>query len=176
MKVRELLQTEIWSKETSRKILRRVWRIVRPVAVVSGVLVLLLTVAFVLEWYWLTSGERKTGRTALAKIEELEQLERNSSGEFDAMNSQAKAMVRVADQNAWTLRDRRAVNALEIYRWELETEHQGRLLELQIRQIEKERNLESPADQRFREFREKVRASQAQVLSGSRSLVHKELD
>ena len=136
MKVRELLQTEIWSKETSRKILRRVWRIVRPVTVVSGVLVLLLTVAFVLEWYWLTSGERKTGRTALAKIEELEQLERNSSGEFDAMNGQAKAMVRVADQNAWTLRDRRAVNALEIYRWELETEHQGRLLELQIRQIE----------------------------------------
>ncbi len=78
MNVRELLQTEIWSKETSRKILRRTWRIVRPVAVVSGILVLLLAVVFAVEWYWLTSGERKAGRTALAKIEELEQLEWNA--------------------------------------------------------------------------------------------------
>src|SRR5579863_9010363 len=175
MNVRELLQTEIWSKETSRKILRRTWRIVRPVAIVSGVLVLLLAVVFVVEWYWLTGGEREAGRTALAKIEELEQREKNQGSDFDVLNSQAKALVRVADHRAWTLRDQRTVSLLELYRWELETEHQNRLLESQIRQIEKERNLELPADQKYRELQERFRASQAQILSGWRSLSHKEL-
>jgi hypothetical protein len=176
MNVRELLQTEIWSKETSRKILRRVWRIVKPVAIVSGFLVLLLAVAFAVEWFWLTGGERNAGRTALAKIEELEQLERNRTGDFDAMNSQAKALVRVADQKAWTLRDRRTAVAVGLYRWELETEHQNRLLELQIWQIEKEKHLVLPADQRYQDLEEKSRALQAQVLSSWRSLSHKELD
>ena len=129
MNVRELLQTEIWSKETSRKILRRTWRIVRPVAVVSGILVLLLAVVFAVEWYWLTSGERKAGRTALAKIEELEQLEWNASDGFDAMDSQVKASVTVAEQTAWTLRDRNASGMLELYRRELETEHENRIRE-----------------------------------------------
>jgi hypothetical protein len=62
------------------------------VAIAFGVLVLLLAAVSVVEWYWLTSGERKAGRTALAKIEELEQLEKNQSGDFDVMNSQANAV------------------------------------------------------------------------------------
>jgi hypothetical protein len=176
MNVRELLQTEIWSKETSRRILRRVWRIVKPVAMVFTVLVLLLAVVVAVEWYWLTSGERKAGRTALAKIEELQQLDIDPTGDFDAMNSQAKALVRVADQKARTLRDRRVSTLLEIYRWELETEHEDRLRELQIRQIEKERQLELPADRESQELEEKSRASQAQVLNSWRSLLHKEMD
>jgi hypothetical protein len=176
MNVRELLQTEIWSKESSRKILRRTWRIVRPLVVLSGVLVLLLAVVFAVEWFWLTSEERKAGRTALAEIEGMEQLERNRTGNFDAMNSKAKALVRVADQKAWTLRDRRTSNLLEIYRWGLETEHEDRLRESQIRQIEKEKHLELPADHEYRELEEESRASQAQVLNSWRSLLHKELD
>jgi hypothetical protein len=176
MNVRELLQTEICSKETSRKILRRAWRVVRPVAIAFGVLVLLLAAVSVVEWYWLTSGERKAGRTALAKIEELEQLEKNQSGDFDVMNSQAKALVRVADERAWTLRDQRTAGLLELYRWELETEHQNRLLETQIRQNEQEKHLELHADQGYRELEEKSRASQTQFVSSWRSLSHKELD
>src|SRR6266567_3619385 len=146
MNVREFLQTEIWSKETSRKILQRTWRILRPVAVVSGVLVLLLAVVFAVEWYWLTSGECNAGRTALAKIEELEQLERNSSGNFDATNGQAKALVTVAEQRAWTLRDRRTSSLLEVYRWELEMDHESWVREMEIRVIRAERHEKWPSN------------------------------
>ncbi len=173
MNVRELLQIEIWSKETSRKILRGTWRVVRPVALVSGVLVLLLAVVFAVEWYWLTSGERKAGRTALAKIEELEQLEWSASDRFDAMDSQVKASVAVAEQKAWTMRDRNTSGMLEFYRWQLETEHESRIRESQLRLIAIEKHQNWPSNP---ELEKKHRDSQAQVFDSMRSYLHKQLD
>jgi hypothetical protein len=173
MNVRELLQIEIWSKETSRKILRRTWRILRPVAVVFGVLVLLLAVVFAVEWYWLTSGERQAGRTALAKIEELEKLEWNASDGFDAIDSQVKPSVTVAKLKAWTLRDRNASAMLELYLWELETEHENRIRESRLRLIAIERHQNWPSNP---ELEKEHRDSQAQIFSSMRSYLHKQLD
>jgi hypothetical protein len=115
MTFREFLRIEIWSKETTRKVLRRIWKVTKPAALVFGVLVLVLGIIFAVEWYWLTNGERKAGRAALAKVEELEQLEKNSGDGFDAMNRQAKTSTAVAEQSAWTLRDRRTAGLLEFY-------------------------------------------------------------
>jgi hypothetical protein len=173
MKVRKLLRIELWSKETSRRILQRAWRIARPAAVVSGVLILLLGVVFAVEWSWLTSGERKAGRAALGKIEELEKLESNASGGFDAKNSQTKASVAVAEQKAWTLRDRRTSGMLEIYRWELETEQEDRIRESHLRLIAIQRHQIWPSNP---ELEKRIRASQAQVFRTMRSFLHKELD
>ncbi len=173
MNVRTLLQTELWSEETSRRILRRTWKIARPVAVVSGILALLLAFVFVVEWRWLTTGERKAGQAALAKIEELEQLETNASDGFDAINSQAKALTTVAGQKAWTLRDRRAADLLELYRWIIETDHGGRVREIEMRAIMAERRLKAPSNA---DLSKKFRDSQLQTYSSMRSLLRNELD
>ena len=173
MNVRELLQIEIWSKETSRKILRRTWRILRPVAVVSGVLVLLLAVVFAVEWDWLTSGERKAGRTALAEIEELEKLEWDAGDGFDVMDSQAKVSVAVAEQKAWTLRDQNTSAMLELYLGELQIEHENRIRESRLRLIAIERHQNWPSNP---ELEKEHRDSQAQVFSSMRSYLHKQLD
>jgi hypothetical protein len=173
MKIRELLQIEIWSKETTRKILRRIWKVTKPVALVFGVLVLLLGIIFAVEWYWLTNGERKAGKAALAKVEELEQLEKNSGDGFDAMNRQAKTSTAVAEQSAWTLRDRRTAGLLEFYRWDLESEHESRVREMEGRAILAERHLQWPSNP---ELEKELRDSQERAFSSIRSMLHKELD
>ncbi|MGA7242355.1 MAG: hypothetical protein WBX19_04190 [Terracidiphilus sp.] len=104
----------------------------------------------------------------MAKIEELEQLEWNASDGFDAMDSQVKASVTVAEQTAWTLRDRNASGMLELYRRELETEHENR-----IRMIAIERHQNWPSNP---ELEKKYRDSQVQVFSSMRSYLHKQLD
>jgi hypothetical protein len=171
--VRELLQTEIWSKETSRRILRRIWRIARPVFAVTGVLVLLLGVAFAIEWYWMTSGERTAGRAALAKIEELERFEGNKNDGFDEANRQAKNLTIVADQKAWTLRDRNTAGLLEFYRWELESDHESRVREMEVKTLAAENHLELHSNP---DLEKKLRDTQEQIHNSMRSSLHKELD
>jgi len=173
MTLREVLQIEIWSKETSRTILRRIWKVTRPVAVASGILILLLGAGYAVECYWLTSGEREAGKAALAKIEELEQLETNSSDGFDAMNRQAKASVAIAEQKAWTLRDKRAVGLLHLYRWELETDHENRVREVESRAFVAKKHLTWPSHQHFES---QIRESQIQIYRLMSSVLHKELD
>jgi hypothetical protein len=140
---------------------------------IFGVLVLLLGIAFAVEWYWLTSGERKAGRAALAKVEELEQLDKNAGGGFDEMNRQAKASTAVAEQKAQTLRDRRAAGLLEIYRWELESEHENRVRELEARAIVAERHLQWHSNPKLEQ---ELRNSEAQIYGSMRLMLHKELD
>jgi hypothetical protein len=68
MKVRELLQIELWSKITSRKI-----------CIGIGIVIVGLFSWCEVEKYWLTPGERDAGWTALAQIEELEKLQIDTS-------------------------------------------------------------------------------------------------
>jgi hypothetical protein len=136
-------------------------------------LVLLLGAAFAVEWYWLTGGEREAGKAALTKIEALEQLEKNANDGFDAMDSQAKASVALARQKAWTLRDRRTLEELEFYRWELETVHDRRIRELELRSIVIQRHLEWHENP---ELEQKSREADDRTLNWIRSLLHRELD
>jgi len=93
------------------------------------------------------------------------------------VNRQAKALTKAADQKAWTLRDRRTATLLELYRWELETGHESRLKELQIRSLAKERHLDLPPEsQEYKALQRKSRALQAQIFSSFRSELHKELE
>ena len=100
MTIRELLQIEIWSKRTSRKILIGLG--ITVVALVVGFLVL-----STLDERWITPPERKAGRAALAQIEVLENFNQMSDAEYDAEALQAKQKVDTAEQAAWTSQDRR---------------------------------------------------------------------
>jgi hypothetical protein len=100
MTIRELLQIEIWSKRTSRKIL-----------IGLGIVVVLLVIGFVgfnvLNERWITPSERKAGREALAQIEILQNFNRMSDSEYDAGALQAKQKIDTAEQVAWTAQDKR---------------------------------------------------------------------
>jgi hypothetical protein len=103
MKVRELLQTELWSKRTTRKIL-----------VGFAIVVVGFGVVFTVEVKWLTPGERVAAKQALASLDVLQNL---NSGDEDFLKrtTQVHALIDVADQAAWTLRDDRIVTALRAY-------------------------------------------------------------
>jgi hypothetical protein len=100
MTIREILQIEIWSKRTSRKIL-----------IGFGIVVFLLVVGFVvlntLNERWITPPERKAGRAALAQIEALQNFDQMSDSEYDAGALQAKQKIDTAAQAAWTAQDKR---------------------------------------------------------------------
>jgi hypothetical protein len=100
MTIREILQIEIWSKRTSRKIL-----------IGLGIVVVLLVVGFVvlnaLDERWITPSERKAGRAALAQIEVLQNFNQMSDSEYDAGALQAKQEIDTAELAAWTAQDRR---------------------------------------------------------------------
>jgi hypothetical protein len=173
MTLREVLQIELWSRETSRRILRSIWKVTKPVVAVLGVLILLVGITYTVESRWLTSGERKAGLEALAKIEELQQIEGNVGVDFNSANGEAKGFVAVAQQKALTLRDKRAAGLLELFRWELETDHESRVRELEGRALYAERHLQwhsNPVLDR------KIRETQASIYGSMSSLLHKELD
>jgi hypothetical protein len=100
MEVRELLQKEIWSKRTSRKIL-----------IGFGITVVVVVVGFfvwnTLDERWITPSERNAGRAALAQIEVLQDFNEMSDAEYDAGALQAKQRIDSAEQAAWTSQDRR---------------------------------------------------------------------
>jgi hypothetical protein len=122
MNIRELLQTEIWSKETSRKILG--W-----IGIVLGCFATLVAV----EYFWLTPGERLLGRAALAQIDGLQALDPESDA-FDAGAKQADGMLKAATLGAWTVRDKRVASALGAYLMIFEMEPEGIKMRRMIQQ------------------------------------------
>jgi hypothetical protein len=142
MKARELLRYEIWSKETSRKILRPVGKCLKWVVIVSGSLAVLLVIIYVIESHWLTHGERGAGRTALAQVEELEKLLDCNCGRFAEMDKEAKTAIDFAKQKAWTLRDRRTALYLSFYLLEVEQYQTDDLREAQLKSFVLQRHLQ----------------------------------
>jgi hypothetical protein len=104
MKLRELLQTEIWSKRTTRKI----WKVVGTVLVLVGLW-------FEVNHYWLTPSERKAARSALAKVDAIEKSDGLSKEEFGAKFSEAKQAVDATEREAWTTRDGKTSEMLSMY-------------------------------------------------------------
>ena len=104
MRVRELLQKEIWSKRTSRKIL-----------IGFGIIVVGFIVLFAVNMNWITPPERKAGRVALPQIDALLNFNEMNDAEYDAKYRQAKGTVDRATQTALTTRDDRIALGLRIY-------------------------------------------------------------
>jgi hypothetical protein len=104
MRVREFLQTELWSKETSRKIF-----------IGFGIVVAGLIAWTAIEQHWLTPGERKAARVAMEQIDSLQNFESISKSDFAVKDGQAKQEVDVAQRAAWTERDKEFAIALSMY-------------------------------------------------------------
>jgi hypothetical protein len=111
MEIRELLQKEVWSKRTSRKIwsvVKRTFRVVE-VALVGFVIWLLVNSL------WLTSPERKAGRVALDKVDALQRFSGMSEEEYGVDYKKAEDMVHAAERAAWTWRDQGVAAQLSAY-------------------------------------------------------------
>jgi hypothetical protein len=173
VKVRELLQIEIWSKETSRKVRRRIWRVLKPVAIALGLLLVLLFVSYEVELHWLTSGERQAGKVALAQVEKLEALRYCRCEQFAVANKEAKNAVQDARSKAWTLRDHGLVDLLELYRWQIETENVRDLREAEYVEFVARRHLQLHMNP---QFEGKHRELQNEMFRMIRGTLHQLLD
>ncbi|MGO9777941.1 MAG: hypothetical protein ACLQGT_01105 [Terracidiphilus sp.] len=173
MKVRELLQIELWRKETSRKVLRRIWRVLKPVAIALGLLLVLLFVSYEVEIHWLTSGERQAGKVALAQVEKLETLSYCRCEQFAVANKEATNAVQNVRSKAWTLRDRGLVEWLELYRWQVETENVRDMREAENVELVARRHLQLHMDP---QFEGKHRELQNETFRQIRGILHQLLD
>jgi hypothetical protein len=173
MTLREILQIELWSKQTTRKILGRLWRVLKPVTAVLGSAVVLLLLVYVIEARWLTSGERQSGTAALAAVEKLEGLCYCRCEQFAAANEEAKKAVQDARAKAWTLRDHELVEWLEFYRVEVEDANDGDLGEALIANSAAERHQQLHLDPKHEA---EGRASNAKLFSLIRDGLRKVLD
>src|ERR1700728_1968783 len=99
MKLRELLQFEIWSKKTSRKIL--VWS-----GTILGFVIAFLAIWILIEKYWLTPGERRAGKVALVQIDGLQDFKSMSDQDFNSNFHRAEDEVNAARMSAWTWKDK----------------------------------------------------------------------
>src|ERR1700735_4114036 len=118
MKVRDLLRYEIWSKRTTRRIL-------------IGV-VIFIGLIFVSNWiwteyelHWITSGERKAAKAALAEIDSLAAAGTLSDQEWEARTQQAKARIEATRRSAKTYRDVFVEDDLSLYLLEVTADHRN---------------------------------------------------
>jgi hypothetical protein len=173
MTLREILQTELWSKQTTRKMLSGLWRVLKPVVVVLGSAAVLLLLVYEVESHWLTKGEREAGRVALERAEKLESLCYCRCEQFAATNEEAKKAIEDARSKAWTLRDRGLVDWLELYRWDVDMENGADMREARITKFQVERHLQLHPDP---ESEEKLRALSSEEHRILRDELRKMLD
>jgi hypothetical protein len=108
MTIRELLQYELWSKRTTRKILVKT-------GIFLWVAIGFLTIWILIEKFMLTPGERRTGREALVQIDGLQDFNSMSVQDFNLKFHQAENVVNAARMSAWTWRDKGVSEALSLY-------------------------------------------------------------
>jgi hypothetical protein len=135
MGLREILQTEIWSKQTSRNILARIGKIlVRLKFVGIGLAVVLVGIAlwFFVWTHWLTEGERSKGKIALVQVDALQNFNGMSDTEFDTRSQQAQEKVNDAIDAAVTFKDRSIADFVDLYLFELKGMRQQKKVREQI--------------------------------------------
>ena len=108
MNVRGLLQFELWSKKTSRKILV-------GIGIVFGLLLVCLICWYEVEIHWITPGERDAARAALKEIDAIEDAGPLSEQELKVRTEQAEAVVKLAEAAAQTHRDNSIRMDLDLY-------------------------------------------------------------
>src|SRR5580704_576916 len=94
MKIRELLQIELWSKRTTWKIL-----------VGIGIVVAGYFAWAAVDEHWISPGEHRAGREALVQIETLKKIDPEKDKDFELGVQRAKQRIETAKNAAWTARD-----------------------------------------------------------------------
>ena len=102
--IRELLRKEIWSKETSRKIL-----------IFFAIVGVGIEVFHQVDIRWTTPAERKSARAALMQIDALQGPDLGSGNEFEVTEKKAEGLVQVAENAAITSRDKAVSVTLSSY-------------------------------------------------------------
>ena len=160
MKIHELLQIEIWSKKTSRKILAKFGIVVVTLALGFGVL-------HVVERYWLTPGERHAGRAVLAQIDALQNIESISREDFDAGVNGSVQELKAASEACWTGRDKAVYSELFLYLLMTESERRDVFMQEQVQQSDPSTTSSN------RVLGQKVEKEEQRLI---RLQLHKELD
>ena len=160
MKIRELLQIEIWSKRTTRKIL-----------IGFGIVVVGIGLWFYFDAYCLTRGERNSARMALLQIDSLQiQASGLNDKDFDARIQQTQGYVETAEHSAWTSRDKIVSSTLSGYLSLIKSERE----ELEQRKLMQERNVSLAKSEQ--DMNEKSNLSGIQVRSFLSVVLHSSLD
>ena len=167
MKVRELLQTELWSKETSRKILGRANGVLVRVGIVLGILVVAIGVLLLVAVFPLTPGERNAARTALAQVDTLQDFGSNRGEDFDSRADKARRCVEAAEKAAWTGHDKNVSNMLSEYLFLTRQDHEEWMVKLEFQR----REPQASANMTFMK-----KLDSPELRSIFRSTLHKELD
>jgi multidrug resistance efflux pump len=153
------LQTEIWSKRTSRKIL-----------IGFGVAVSFLGVWCAVERYWLTPREHKSAKVALAQIDEIQDFASLSDQDFEAREKQAEQKVEVAKHAALTQRDELIALSLDLYLNDTKDDRD----EVRRALLDWERHI--PIEGSRTEFGKKLDLTGTEMKTLIRQTLHKELD
>jgi hypothetical protein len=163
MKVRELLQTELWSKRTTQRML----------AVSAVVLAVLLFGIFALDGVnrnWLTPGERKAAKAALTQLDALQDSGALSNKDFSEKAKQAGRKIDDAHRAAWTTRDRTIVAELMDYQVDIVVKR------MQIERQELSQQRKNSSADFDRKLNELTNSSEINQNGLNRSALHKELD
>lgn len=162
MNVRKLLQTELWSKRTTRKML-----------VGIGIALVLLVVGYGV-WYevevhWLTQGERNAAKDALREIDALQDANSLNDEEFRIRLEQTSTKVQRAEDVALTYRDNFLQMKLSAYLTGIEMDR----YKLQRRELAKH-----GLDQREPDIEndEKIESILSELKKNNRLALHQELD
>ena len=116
MTLREVLQIELWSKQTTRKI-------VKTVGICFAMVVCIVSIGFALETLWINPLERSTAKVALSDVESLQGIDSTKEDEYKARKDKAEAATEGAQKAAWTWRDQNLSQALYGYLFLIEMEH-----------------------------------------------------
>jgi hypothetical protein len=163
MNVHKLLQTELWSKKTTRKML--VWS-----SVVFGALAVGFIAVREIELHWLTPGERKAARVALESVDGLQDFVRFDDPVFEDRDKDAKAKVELATQAALTTHDASVAFTLEAYLSETEMDRD----EIQMAVILWQRHL--PVSSPSTEFGKRLQLTGTEMRGLTRVELHKALN
>jgi hypothetical protein len=169
MTIRETLQIEIWSKETSRKILAKTLKVLARLGIVIGVLAVAIGIVLTAEMRWMTPAEGRIAREALSSLDALQDFGALNGGDFNAGLVQARAKVQLAQDSAWTLRDSGVASLLfEYWNETRESRKEKQMLEAALLKFpQSTRNLDKWHD---------PNQAGAELRGVIRSALHKDLD
>lgn len=135
MEVRKVLQTEVWSKTTSRKI----WSVFRKILSGIEVFIVVLVIWFGINRIWLTSSERRAAIAALEKIDALQRFAVMSREQYSQEHAQAKSSVDAVERAAWTSRDLSIASTLSTYLLFTDMQRQDQELKMKLSDSQNER-------------------------------------
>ena len=157
MKFRELLQTEIWSKRTTRKIFVAIGMVFAGYFACAAV-----------EEHWISPAEHKAGREALAQIEALKKIDPEKDKDFELGVQQAQQKIETARTVAWTTRDSFLTLDLSMYLLMTEVDRKAPAM--------REKLLQGKAPDSRRRLFEKLQSTSTESNTQLSVRLHKELD